>query len=852
MAVTKKLTEYGLEPFDKDWGTGVSAMGEDFSPFDRINKLRKDYFSIPASIDAKRALIRTDVMKHNVNKPYNIRCAEAFREVLKTVPLYINGNLILGNIGAPQKAAPIYPEFSYDWVIDELENAPFNQRPGVNTTFSSDRLEYTKETEEALKSIHSFWHGNTVHDLAVSMMTEDQLKGDATYGKALFFPGNYLNSGIGHCCPRYQVLFELGWKGLREKVEKKLAELDLTTPDGIKKETFYKGQLITLEAISIFINRYAAEARELAAKESDEMRKAELLHNAEVCEWIAENPPRTFFEAIQLMWFAICAVQIEGNGHSITYGRFDQLLYPYYQHDMAAGEYQWSGETTKEFIQELIECFYIKVCELNKVRDAGSTQAFGGVGIGGASLTLGGVTPDGEDATNELSFMGVDAIVHTRMNFPLLTTRHHANEPEEWWIKCTKSVKTGIGYPSFFNDEVIIPGMCNRGIPIEDARDYHALGCVEPDVGGREYGWHDMCFFNMNKVLTWAINDGRCIDCSKECPRYSKCAGAGNRIGLATGSLADFKTFDEVLEAYDKQMEYWVENLVGFCNCLDIAHQTKKPLPFLSTMIDDCIDRGTDVTAGGALYNFIGPQGLATGNVADGLAAIKQLIFEEKKVTGAEMLQALKDNWEGHEPLYALVNSSKVHHYGNDDPYADELARFGALSFCKHLEKRPTAHGGIFQPGLYPVTGNVPAGMCHGASPDGRKAGEPEAEGVSAVHTHQACHDVSGPTALVKSVSSLDHLIASNGTLLNMKFTPSTMAGDIGDKNFINLIKVYFERKGFHNQINVVSKEVLEDAVAHPENYSGLLVRVAGYSAFFTELDAALQRDIIERASHEF
>ena len=230
MAVTKKLTEYGLEPFDKDWGTGVSAMGEDFSPFDRINKLRKDYFSIPASIDAKRALIRTDVMKHNVNKPYNIRCAEAFREVLKTVPLYINGNLILGNIGAPQKAAPIYPEFSYDWVIDELENAPFNQRPGVNTTFSSDRLEYTKETEEALKSIHSFWHGNTVHDLAVSMMTEDQLKGDATYGKALFFPGNYLNSGIGHCCPRYQVLFELGWKGLREKVEKKLAELDLDHP----------------------------------------------------------------------------------------------------------------------------------------------------------------------------------------------------------------------------------------------------------------------------------------------------------------------------------------------------------------------------------------------------------------------------------------------------------------------------------------------------------------------------------------------------------------------------------------------------------------------------------------------
>jgi pyruvate-formate lyase len=323
-------------------------------------------------------------------------------------------------------------------------------------------------------------------------------------------------------------------------------------------------------------------------------------------------------------------------------------------------------------------------------------------------------------------------------------------------------------------------------------------------------------------------------------------------LGIDTGSLADFETFDEVKEAYDKQMKYWVDNFVGFCTCCDIAHQTRKPLPFLSLMIEDCIDKGIDVTAGGARYNFTGPQALSTANVADGLSAINELIFKQKKITGAEMLDALKKNWEGYEALYALVNSSKIPHYGNDIEEVDMLARFAALSYCKHIEKRPTAHGGIFQPGIYPVSGNVPAGACNGATPDGRKAGEPTSDGVSPVHTVRCSHDISGPTAVVKSVSTLDHLIASNGTLLNMRFAPSTLQGEIGDENFINMMKVFFRRKGFHNQINVVSRETLIDAQKNPEKYKGLIVRVAGYSAFFTELDPRLQQDIIDRTELEF
>ncbi|NMB40617.1 MAG: formate C-acetyltransferase/glycerol dehydratase family glycyl radical enzyme [Firmicutes bacterium] len=840
MAITNTMLEYGVEPFDQDWGTGKSGMGDgNFSPYPRINKLRKIFLDTPHTIDEKRAVIWTETLKNNVEKPYIVRCAEAFREVLRRVPLYINENLILGDMAAPPRSAPVFPEFSYDWFVEEFDSAPFNERDG-------DRFEYTKETEEILKSLHPYWKGRTVHDLAKSLMTDEELKGEATYGKALFFPGNYFFGGVGHCSPRFELLFEKGWKGIREKIEKAQAALDLSTPEGVQKNNFYRAELIAVEAISIYIQRYVDEARKLASETKDEQRKKELLNCAKVCERIVEDPPTDFWEALQMAWFITVAILIESNGHSIAYGRFDQYMYPYYKKAIAEGSY------TKDFMQELIECFWIKVCELTKIRDAGSTQAFGGVEIGGPSLTLGGVTPGGEDAVNELSFMGIDALAHLRLQAPWVTTRHHPNQPYEWWVKCTKVAKMGFGLPSFFNDEVIIPSMVNRGRAIEDARDYNALGCVEPDAGGREYGWHDMCFFNMNKVFELALNNGRCLNCNDTCPRYEFCAGAGKQLGIPTGSLADFKTFEEVKEAYDKQMKHWVDCLVGFCNSCDIAHQTRKPLPYLSLLIEDCIEKGIDVTAGGARYNFIGPQGLAAANVGDGLAAIKKLIFEEKKITGAEMLDALKKDWEGYEAMHALVNSSKVPHYGNDDLYADELARFAALSYCKHLEKRPTAHGGIFQPGLYPVSGNIPAGANNWATPDGRKAGEPTADGVSPVHTSRGSHDISGPTAVVKSVSTLDHCIASNGTLLNMKFTPSTLAGEVGDENFINMMQVYFQRKGMHNQINVISREVLEDAVKNPEQYKGLIVRVAGYSAFFTELDPSLQQDLIERTELEF
>jgi formate C-acetyltransferase len=464
------------------------------------------------------------------------------------------------------------------------------------------------------------------------------------------------------------------------------------------------------------------------------------------------------------------------------------------------------------------------------------------------NLIVGGKTPHGEDATNKLSFMCLDATAHTRLPQPSISVRWNNDSPEDLLVKGSKVTKIGLGMPSWYNDELIIPSMLNRGRSIEDANDYCIIGCVEPDVWGREYGWHDAMFFNLNFCLELALNDGVCLNCSEQCMVYDKCVGAGEQLGPKTGKLSDFKTFEEVQESYTKQVEYFVHLAQEFNNAEDAGHMIHKSLPFLSTVMEPCIERGLDVTAGGAKYNYTGPQGIGMSNAGDGLTAVKKLCYDDKEVTPGTLLEALNANWEGYEDLRAKVNGRDMPHYGNDDDYADDLTAWASEVYCKAMEKAPNPRGGIFQPGLYPVSGNVPAGSLQWATPDGRKAGEAIADGVSPVHGH----DFKGPTALVRSASKLDHLIASNGTLLNMKFTPNSLAGTVGDKNFLAMTKVYFDRKGLHAQHNVVSRDMLLDAQKNPDNYSGLVIRVAGYSVFFTGLDKAVQDDIIDRTQLEF
>lgn len=821
-----KLKACGLEPYDKCYGVGVSALGENFSPYDRINKLLKNFHAAPYTVDDQRAVLITEAYKQNKADPQIIKTAKALKYLLENVDIQINEHeiLVAGN-GAPMKSNPVFPEFSYAWVADEVKNFPFHLR---------EYCPYAPQTEkqkENLLSIEQFWKDNTIDDFSCARLTKEEIMA-SQMGYGLFVNTIILRAGVGHTSPNYVKMLSKGYIGIRKDIEAEMAKLDRKNPEDLQKIYYYQASLITLDAAEIYCKRYAALARE-QAKTADEERAKELETIAETCDWISVNPPRTFREAIQLFLIGTAIIVAEANGQSISYGRFDQFMYPFYKHDLE------NGIATKEEMQELIEACFIKLTGMQKLRDKNAVRQASGRGLGGDCMTIGGVDRSGKDATNDLTFLVLEARNHTRLISPWMAVRFHKNTPYELKVVTANSIRIGIGEPKIFNDEVAIPAGLGKGYSLEDARDYTVVGCVEIDAAGYEYGCHDATYFNVSRVLELAINDGKWLH-------------DGVQMGIHTGYLKDMKSFDEVLEAFDKQMEYLVGLMISSVNTIEQVHKEYKPLPYLSLFIEDCVKNGRDVTAGGAKYNHSGPQALALGTAADSLATIKQLVFDEKSITAEELIDALKKNWEGYEKLYRLVNSDKVHHYGNDDDYADELAKFVFDTYCKYVEHRPNVRGGEFAPGVYSVAGNVPHGMVQWASADGRQAYEPVSDCIGAVHTHVASHDIKGPTAMLNSVAKLDHERAGNGTLLNWKFNPSAVQGEIGLKNLIALLDMIVDKKLMHSQFNVITKEQLLAAQADPDKYKNLLVRVAGYSAYFVDLGKDLQRDIIERTEYSF
>lgn len=564
---------------------------------------------------------------------------------------------------------------------------------------------------------------------------------------------------------------------------------------------------------------------------------------------------------------------MESSGHSISPGRFDQYMYPYYQKDMA------EGKITRDEAQELVDCIWVKLNDLNKARDAASAEGFAGYSLF-QNLIVGGQNENGEDVTNDLSFLCIWASAHVFLPQPSLSVRVWNCTPHELLVEAAKLTRTGIGLPAYYNDEVIIPSLMNRGLTLEDARTYNIIGCVEPQKAGKTEGWHDAAFFNMCRPLELVFSNGK---------------DKGEQVGLATGPVEQMGTFEEFYDAYKKQMEYCIGLLVNADNAIDTAHADRCPLPFLSSMVDDCMKRGKTVQEGGAVYNFTGPQGFGIANVADSLYAVRKLVFEEKKVTLSEYKKALALNFgkgfdsitvqemteeiikelakAGQQPSQAqiagivkgimnteipdkdrelceklLAMIDEIPKYGNDIEEVDSFAREVAYTYTKPLQNYRNPRGGIFQAGLYPVSANVPLGAQTGATPDGRLAHTPVADGVSPT----AGRDIHGPTATANSVSKLDHGIASNGTLLNQKFHPSALSGDEGLNNFVALIRSYFDQKGSHMQFNVVDRNTLLDAQKYPEKYQHLVVRVAGYSALFTTLSRSLQDDIIRRTEQGF
>lgn len=817
----------GTEPFDKTYSLGYQVHHEDWSPYPRVNHLRQTFLDRPYEVDVERLRLVTEAYQKHESCPRKLLCAYAFENVLLNTKLYIyDEDLILGEIAAPAKASPIYPEFSVNWIIDEILHSPFEEREHDQFYIRND-----EERQEILE-LCKYWQGKTVDDLINARLEYDQVKGSEA-GEKIFQTNLYHFAGTGHLAIDYEKLMEVGYNGLIEKAKQGLEKLDKRDPEYGDKRDFYQAMIIMHEAAKKYIERYAKLAEECAAKEADPKRKQELEAMAENCHQIAGEPPKTFWQAMQLFNIATALIQVESNGHSISYGRMDQWLYPYYEKDIK------NGTLTKEFALELIEVEYVKMNNPTKLKDKGSMALRNGRGFGGESLTIGGVDRNGNDATNDLTMLMLEGSAHTRMMNPWVCVRMHENTPYELKIKTVECIRAGYGHPKLFNDEPAIKGMMRKGMTLEEARDYCVVGCVEIDLPGKEYGWHDAAYVNTAKMMEMVLNGGRSLNSEKQ-------------LGPDTGSLDTYKSFDEVLESVDKQFEYWTDQMCSSLNIIDNAHRALKPLPYVSAFYEDCMESGKDLTEGGAKYNGIGPQASGMATCADSLASIKQLVFDEKRCTGAQLLQAVKDNWKGHEMLYALVNSSKVHHYGNDDDYADELFKYMFECYCRHIRGRKTPRGGEFSPGVYSVNANVAMGLNTNASVDGRKKGEAISDNMGPVHTDGGSHDICGPTAIVNSLTKVDHSLASNGTLMNLRFPQESVAGIEGRDNLVSFIDEYISKQAMHVQFNIMSSATMRAAQKKPEDYKDMLVRVAGYSAYFVELGKPLQKDLIQRTELRF
>ena len=829
---------------------------------DRIPKLVENLYAKMPEIESARAVLITESYKQTENEPMIIRRAKAFQHILENIPITIRDlELVVGSSTLAPRGCQTFPEFSYEWLEAELDTV---------ATRTADPFEIAEETKAELKEADKYWKGKTTSELATSYMAPEAIK---AIEHNIFTPGNYFYNGVGHVTVKYWEVLEIGFEGIMEKAQKELDGCSVGDGNYARKSHFLEAVILSCKAVIDYAGRYAKLAQEMAAQTSDPVRKQELFVIAENCSRVPAKGAQNFYEACQSFWFVQQLLQMESSGHSISPGRFDQYMYPYYKKDMEA------GTITREFAQELMDCIWVKLNDLNKCRDAASAEGFAGYSLF-QNLIAGGQNKEGEDVTNDLSVMCIQASMHVHLPAPSLSVRVWNGSPHEFLIKAAELTRTGIGLPAYYNDEVIIPALQNRGLSLEDAREYNIIGCVEPQKAGKTEGWHDAAFFNMCRPLELVFSNGM---------------DKGEMVGIPTGDVTQMKTFDEFFDAYKKQMEYCISLLVNADNAIDVAHAERCPLPFLSCMIDDCLKEGKSVQEGGAVYNFTGPQGFGIANMADGLFAIRKLVYEDKKVSMKELKEALAWNYDkgldaqsagdmtemimkamqkagrnvdastaegllktfmGMKPGEQKTQRFKEIHdmidevpkFGNDIPEVDYFAREVAYTYSKPLQKYNNPRGGKFQAGLYPVSANVPLGGQTGATPDGRYAHTPVADGVSP----SAGKDVKGPTAAATSVSRLDHFIVSNGTLFNQKFHPSALSGREGLEKFVALIRGYFDQKGMHMQFNVVDRQTLLDAQEHPEKYKHLVVRVAGYSALFTTLSRSLQDDIIRRTEQGF
>lgn len=790
----------------------------------RIHRLQQKMANREASICSERAVLYTESFKQTEGEPYILRKAKAFAHTLANMSIYIEpDSLIFGNQASRNFAAPVFPEFSIDWVVDELDGTngavAFNQRTG-------DVFQCPEEVKKDIRSIAGYWHGHTHQDEVASHLT-DEIRDASKQG--VLHLGGISNSGDGHIVPKHELILEKGFRCLINEAKEKLGNASLTD----EQIAFYQSVIISLEGALHFFKRYEAVARDMAEKEEDSRRKVELLAMADMAATMMEQPARSFWEGCEVCYMVHMLQMIESNGHSFCYGRFDQYMMKLYKNDLK------KGVITKEKALEYITHMFIMNSSHNKVRAYGHTRFSQGYPLY-SNLVVGGYKRDGEDGTNDLSYLCIEAMNLTALAEPNFSMRYNKKTPDSLIRLAAKLIRTGCGMPSMFNDEVAVKGLVDLGIPQIDALDYCPIGCVETGVPGM-YGHRatGMTYVNWGKVLEIVLNHG--LD-----PRTG--------IKLINLGDKDYASYEEVWEAWEKALKYYSDMAVESDGICDRSLEIYDADPFASCFIDNCMDKGKTLKAGGCKYDVISQSNIGPNIVGNSLAAVKKLIFEEKKLTWKELMNAMATDWEGREGLRIRKMVMNIPKFGNDDDYVDEIVSDVYWSYLKLLPDYETERTGkgpelsCYTMSTSNITSYVPNGMDVGATPDGRYAGTPLNEGCSPTQGTDIC----GPTAVINSVAKLPNYKVAAGQLLNMRFAAGALAGEDNLDKFVAFLKTSVLKGIYHNQFNVLSTDILRAAQKDPESYRDLIVRVAGYCAQFISLMEEAQEAIIARTENEW
>ena len=791
---------------------------------ERIARIKDEILCTRPSICIERARITTRLYKETESLPMVRRRARALRRTLEEMTIWIgNDELVVGNLASRNRAAPIFPEYAVAWIEREIDG--IGNRPAESYEIApADKVE--------LLELVKYWKGRTLHDKAEALLSPE-LK--AIHDSGMVRAEGNMTSGDGHIAANLPRILQLGLGGYKSWVARELEADDVSTWEGLKRRQLHLAMIDALEGFSAYIRRFASLASQEVSRASSKERAAELVTIAETCQAVAEGAPRSFREALQLSYFVQVVLQIESNGHSLSFGRMDQFLGPYYDRDLDA------RRISREEAAELLEATWLKLLAIKKIRSWSHTRYSAG-GPLYQNVTIGGVDRDGKDATNRLSYLILETVGELKLTQPNLSVRYHRCMTREFLDACARVIDRGFGMPAFNNDEVVVPGMLERGVSLEDARDYSAIGCIEVAVPGKwGYRVTGMSFLNMPRIVLATLNDG--VD-----------ATSGKAFLPGTGKFTDFSTFDELMTAWRRQVAFYTRASVEVDTAVDAALETEAPDILCSAFTDDCITRGKTVKEGGAVYDWISGLQVGIANMGNALAAIKRLVYEKKSITKEELLTALGSDFAGKDgEVLRLKLLNQAPKYGNDDDYVDSITIEAYRAYMDEIKQYHNTRfgrgpiGGGYFPGTSSISSNVPSGAAARATPDGRKAGTPLAEGSSP----SAGTDLLGPTAVLSSVGKLPAREIFGGVLLNQKLTPGSLRTVDDRARLEAMLRTFFDdMKGWHIQYNLVSRETLLDAKRHPERHRDLVVRVAGYSAYFNDLASDQQDDIIARTEH--